>query len=189
KRGAEPDWDGYYEFCGRWLGHSSWAVMPDVIEGDEYFNDRLIAQWPFGEKGAPVCHMHERIARLERLCDLWPRVCIGSSADYAILRTPRWYRRMDEAMDVICDEDGTPPVALHMLRGMALVEDRFPFASVDSTDVAQNHNRNQNTARSLAERCDGKQCPARWRRVGQQLEHKARTPTNGGRSFGDPGTT
>ena len=57
---------------------------------------------------------------------------------------------------------GPVPVWLHMLRGMALSGSEYPFASVDSTDVARNHNRPHNDALQMALRWDGKQCPARW---------------------------
>ena len=56
----------------------------------------------------------------------------------------------------------TEAARVHMLRGMALSLQRWPFASVDSTDVAQNHNRPQNTAKAMADRWDAAQCPARW---------------------------
>jgi hypothetical protein len=56
-----------------------------------------------------------------------------------------------------------------MLRGMSLAGGPYPFASADSTDVARNHNRQQNTARAMADRWDAMQTPALWRRV-EQLE-------------------
>jgi len=59
--------------------------------------------------------------------------------------------------------DNSPPVWLHMLRGMALAGSEYPFASVDSTDIARNHNRPQNTVRGMADRWDARQCPGRWR--------------------------
>ena len=49
-----------------------------------------------------------------------------------------------------------------MLRGMSLAGGPYPFASVDSTDVAQNHNRPQNTPARMAARWDAMQCPSRW---------------------------
>jgi hypothetical protein len=50
-----------------------------------------------------------------------------------------------------------------MLRGMSLAGSIYPFASVDSTDVARNHNRPQNIARGMADKWDAIQCPARWK--------------------------
>lgn len=162
KIGAPTDWPGYYEWCDRWLGHpTTWAVIPDVIMGDEWDQDALIEQWPHGTRGAPVWHMHEDIDRLRRLTDEWPRVCIGSSAQYADLLTAAWCGRMDAAWNAIMRGRRRLPW-VHMLRGMQLVKHRWPFASVDSTDVARNHNRPQNTAKAMAERWDSRQCPALW---------------------------
>lgn len=162
RKGGVPDWPGYYAWCERWLEHqTTWAVIPDVIDGGEEENDRLIAEWPHGRRGAPVWHMHESIERLVRLAGEWPLVCIGSSGDYAVLETPRWHHRMEHAFNALCP-DGLPTTRLHMLRGMAQAGGPYPFFSVDSTDIAQNHNREQNTPRGMAERWDSLQCPTRW---------------------------
>jgi hypothetical protein len=106
----------YYGWCERWLEHrTTWAVIPDVIDGSEHENDRLLAAWPFGARGAPVWHMHEHIDRLLRLAEEWPRVCLGSSGSYRNVGDHQWRRRMAEAMDRLCP-DGPAPVWLHMLR-------------------------------------------------------------------------
>ena len=78
RRGIVIDWKNYYRRAEPWLRNSptTWAVIPDVIDGDEAANDLLIRQWPFGEAGAPVWHMHEPLDRLLRLADQWPKVCI-----------------------------------------------------------------------------------------------------------------
>src|SRR5262245_59192430 len=68
RTGRPTDWPDYYRWCERWLEYpTTWAVIPDVIDGDEADNDRLICEWPFGERGAPVWHLHEPI---QRLCEL-----------------------------------------------------------------------------------------------------------------------
>jgi hypothetical protein len=159
---ADVDWTGFYEWADRWLAYrTSWAVIPDVLAGGEAENDQLIEQWPHGQRGAPVWHMHESIDRLKRLCDQWERVCIGSSAEFRVVGSDAWHRRMSEAMNAIC-RTGRVPTWLHMLRGMAAARWGYPFASVDSTDIARNHNRPQNTARSMADIWDSVQCPAKW---------------------------
>lgn len=156
------DWAGFYEWAERWLAYrTSWAVIPDVIDGDEAANDDLIAQWPHGQRGAPVWHMHESIDRLKRLCDEWSRVCIGSSAEYRVVGSPAWHSRMTEAMNAIC-KTGRAPTWLHMLRGMAAARWGYPFASVDSTDIARNHNREHNSARKMADIWDAIQCAPHW---------------------------
>ena len=72
-------------------------------------------------------------------------------------------------MNALC-EGGYVPAWLHMLRGMALAGSQYPFASLDSTDVARNHNRPQNAAANMAAKWDAQQCPARWERRHVQME-------------------
>ncbi|KPL28535.1 MAG: hypothetical protein AMJ72_02645, partial [Acidithiobacillales bacterium SM1_46] len=89
------------------------------------------------------------------------RVCVGSTADYAVILSPAWVARMDRLWNEITKRHARTP-NVHMLRGMQLSAREWPFASVDSTDVAQNHNRPQNTARAMADRWDAANCPACW---------------------------
>lgn len=160
--GKPTDWPGYYAWCEQWLEyHTTWAVIPDVIGGDEARNDALIAQWPHGTRGAPVWHLNMPVARLLRLAEKWPRICVGSAGEYQTVGSPAWHARMAEAMNALCG-NGPSPVWLHMLRGMAMSKKRYPFASVDSTDVARNHNRPQHVAAAMAAGWDAHNCPARW---------------------------
>ncbi|WP_186148119.1 hypothetical protein [Burkholderia gladioli] len=139
------DWRPFYEWIGMLHRYPSFdfAVIPDVVDGDEAANDALLAEWPWRLTapwiGAPVWHLHESLSRLERLALAWPRVCLGSSGEFASVGTPIWYRRMAEAMDVVCDRDGRPVCKLHGLRMLNPdVFTRFPFASADSTNIARN---------------------------------------------------
>lgn len=167
-RGMVTDWPGYYAWCEPWLDYpTTWAVIPDVIGGSDEDNDALIAEWPHGQKGAPVWHMHEPLDRLLRLAQDWQRVCVGSSGEYAQVGSPAWTRRMEAAMDALCG-NGPVPVWLHMLRGLALCGSDFPFASADSTNVARNHGgtnmgRSRKSALRMASEIDARQCPGRWR--------------------------
>lgn len=171
--GRPTDWPAYYAWCERWLQHqTTWAVIPDLIDGDEEANDALIAQWPHGARGSPVWHMHEPVSRLLRLASEWPRICIGSSAQYRVVGSDRWHARMTEAMNALCG-NGPAPVWLHMLRGMALSGSGYPFASLDSTDVARNHNRPHNVAAEMAAKWDAQQCGAVWSRRPEQGEFAA----------------
>jgi hypothetical protein len=113
--------------------------------------------------------MDEPIHRLLKLCDEWPRVCIGSTAEYAVVLSDQWCRRIEEAFNQIAKRHRFTPW-IHMLRGMQCSGREFPFASVDSTDVAQNHNRPQNTARGMADRWDAMQCPGAWMLRPEQME-------------------
>lgn len=155
-------WEDFYRWVEPWLEYrTTWAVIPDVIDGTEEENDHLMEEWPHGLRGAPVWHMHESTYRLKMLCAEWPRVCIGSSGEYRVVGDDKWHRRMDEAMNEVCG-NGPAPTWFHMLRGMSVVDAGYPFASVDSTDIAQNHNRPQNTVKQMVDRWDARNAPARW---------------------------
>lgn len=164
KSGKPTDWPIYYEWCDQWLHYpTTWAIPPDVIDAPSQEQDALLNEWPHGKRQAgPVWHLNEPVYRLCRLVDDgWSRVCFGSTADYAIVMSPSWQKRMDEVWNQLAATFGrTPPI--HMLRGMRCSGLRWPFASLDSTDVARNHNRPQNTASGMADRWDAVQCPGRW---------------------------
>lgn len=143
-RAGEPvtDWTPYYEFAAsaKKQPNCDFAVIPDVIDGTEADNDALLAEWPLPIWfGAPVWHLHESLDRLDRLASTYPRVCLGSSGEYAEIGTERWWRRMNTAMRVICDDAGHPKCRLHGLRMLdPRVFSRFPFASADSVNIGRN---------------------------------------------------
>lgn len=143
RKGAPiQDWGPFYEWaatCKR-IPSCDFAVIPDVIDGGEEDNDALIAEWPLPRWfGAPVWHMHESLQRLERLAAAWPRVCIGSSGEFATIATTAWWGRMAQALRVICDDDGQPLVKLHGLRMLNPdIFSRIPFSSADSTNIGRN---------------------------------------------------
>lgn len=141
RAGKPTDWPGYYAFVDEWRSHPGcdWALIPDVIDGDESANDDLIAAWPFHDFGVPVWHLHESIDRLARLCVEWPRVAIGSSGDYATVGNASWWLRMGAALARVNGPDGRPLAKLHGLRMLnPKVFERLPLASADSTNVARN---------------------------------------------------
>jgi len=161
RTGKPTNWPAYYAWCDPWLDTpTTWAVIPDRIDGDEATQDALLLEWPHGKKGAPVWHMHESIDRLLRLVDEWPRVCFGSSGAYWQVLSERWEARADEAWNAIAKRHRRTP-NIHMLRGMQLSGKRWPFSSVDSTDVARNWHVKRN-AREMADRWDVSQCPSRF---------------------------
>ena len=143
-RGGNPvqDWRPYYAWAADCLRIPScdFAVIPDVIDGDENANNRLLYEWPLPTWfGAPVWHMHETLARLEHLASRYPRVCIGSSGEYSVVGNPIWWKRIVEIMRVVCDDQGRPRVRLHGLRMLnPRVFTELPFASADSTNIGRN---------------------------------------------------
>lgn len=169
------DWPAFYDWCEPWLAfHTTWAVIPDVIDGDAAANDRLLERWPFGQRGAPVWHPHEPIERLLTLAASWSRVCIGGSAAYPQIRSRAWHARIAEAMNALCG-DGPPPTWLHLLRGMALAGAHYPIASADSSSLARNHKgapsrrRPPRDPEKQAREVASRQCPAHWRASSTQL--------------------
>lgn len=144
KRGAVLDVGGYLAWVAEWCKHPgfAWALIPDVIDGDEAANDALIERFVaagLDRHGVPVWHMHESTARLARLCGDWPTVALGSSGQWATPGTAAWWARMSQAMDAICDGAGRPAARLHGLRMMdPAIFTRLPLASADSTNAAVN---------------------------------------------------
>ena len=146
-KSGEPvtDWSRYYAWVADLHRYPNFdfAVIPDVIDGDEQANDALLAEWPWQARhahvGAPVWHMHESIDRLQRLANDWPRICIGSSGQFATVGDHRWWVRMADAMNAITDKHGLPITKLHGLRMLNTdVFRRLPLSSADSTNIAQN---------------------------------------------------
>lgn len=142
KNGEQVSIPMYAAWVMEWYRHPAfdWCLIPDIIDGSEKDNDRLIAEWPLPRPvSVPVWHLHESMQRLETLCNEWQRVAIGSSGQYATIGTASWWRRMSEAMDVCCDREGRPITRLHGLRMLnPTIYSQFPFSSCDSTNVARN---------------------------------------------------
>lgn len=166
-RGAEFDVQGYYAWLDSRLVPPHWAVVPDEIGGDEQAQRRMVGTWPYSKQlGAPVWHMHLPIGYLLRLLETWPKVCFGSSAEYWQVGSDAWRRRADEAWNAIAQSGGRPWV--HMLRGLAMVDEHWPFASADSTNIARSHATRGRPA-AMAASIDRRQTPARWRAPAEQL--------------------
>lgn len=134
------DWADYYAWAEECLHIPScdFAVVPDVIDGDEAQNDQLLAECPLPPWfAAPVWHMHESLDRLARLMALYPRVCLGSSGDFAKVGSSQWWGRMAQVMRMACDDRGRPRARLHGLRMLnPEVFRHLPLASADSTNIA-----------------------------------------------------
>lgn len=141
KQGGELDVPGYVDWCDEWRRHPGfdWALIPDVIEGDEAANDALLADWPRHIRGVPVWHMHESLDRLVRLGNEWAVVALGSSGQWARPGTESWWQRMTSALNALCDREGRPPCRLHGLRMLdPAIFSKIPLASADSTNAAVN---------------------------------------------------
>lgn len=150
KQGGEVDVPGYCAWVREYERHPGFdfAIIPDDIDGTEFDNDQMLAQWTCGERmrcrGVPVWHLHESFERLDRLCrgveaGVYERIALGSSGKWATPGTDEWWERMEEVRPVVCDSSGRPRVKLHGLRMLApTIFSHIPFASADSTNIAQN---------------------------------------------------
>ena len=71
-----------------------------------------------------------------------------------------WERRADSAFNEMTKRGYSPWV--HMLRGLAMAGDKYPFASADSANVARHHNEMNMCPERMARRIDAVQCPSFW---------------------------
>lgn len=166
-QGKEVDDAKLYAWLEARLGHPHWAVVPDVIDGPVEQQRELVSQWPFPKHlGSPVWHMALPIDYLLELVDEWPRICFGSSGLYWQVGSPAWERRADEAFNELAKRGPLPWI--HMLRGLALSGDRWPFASADSVNVARNFKDGSICPERMARRIDAIQCPIKWAARPQQ---------------------
>lgn len=135
------DFSGYAEWAAKWVRHPAvdWCVIPDIIDGSEAENDELLARWALpAAVSVPVWHLHESLDRLMRLLS-YPRIALGSSGDFSTIGNDLWWKRIVEAMRVVCDESGIPRTKIHGLRMLDPgVFSKLPFSSADSCNVARN---------------------------------------------------
>jgi hypothetical protein len=89
---------------------------------------------------APVWHMSLSLDWLLEIANNYDRFCFGSSGAYWQVGSESWCRRADQAWNELTKRGFKPWV--HMMRGLALCGDIYPFASADSTNVARNFKNN-----------------------------------------------
>lgn len=161
-RGAAFDIFGFYEWVEPHLTHPHWAVVPDVIDGDVEEQRAMVKTWPYRKSlGLPVWHLGLPIAYLLELCEVWERVCFGSTAQYWRLGTEAWCRRMDEAFNALTRTFGRLPW-IHGLRMLGQSSGPWPLASADSVNVARNFKDSYRCANCMAQRIDATNPPTRW---------------------------
>jgi len=136
------DFKGYRSWCDEWIHHPAvdWCVIPDVIDGGEVENDKLLSAWYLPNHcSVPVYHFDEPLLRLACLMDHYPRIALGSSGKFMQVGTRAWWMRTAEIMKVVCDENGVPKVKLHGMRMLdPKVFGKMPLASADSCNVGIN---------------------------------------------------
>lgn len=161
-KGKAFDFNGYYEWLEDKIGHPHWAVVPDVIGGNFEEQKILLQTWPYPKDfGCPVWHLDKPIDYLLELADNWPKVCFGSSGDYWQVGSSSWCHRVDKAFNALSSRHSKLPW-VHMLRGLSLCGEYFPFASADSTNVARNFKCQKKDPEKMARKLDAIQCPINW---------------------------
>ena len=169
-KGIEINFDKFYKWVEPRLGHPHWAVVPDIIDGEEEDNLKLINQWPFRKEcAAVVWHLSESIDHLFKLIDLgFGKIAFGSSKEYWKVGSKDWEKRMDEVFNSLAKNGSIPWI--HMMRGLSLGGKRWPFASADSANVARNYSQREVTAEYMARQIDTSQCPVVWKLKHTQQE-------------------
>ncbi|MFW3357359.1 hypothetical protein [Aliarcobacter butzleri] len=150
-KNKEINWNKYYSWVSKNYEKIDYYIIPDVIDGTEKENDNLINEFfmkvRFGygfhhlySKAIPVWHIDESLERLSKLMQCFKYIAFGSSGKYSRLGTENWHNRMNDAMKIVCDENGKPKVKIHMLRCLnPKIFTQYPFYSGDSTNLARNH--------------------------------------------------
>jgi len=181
--GGQLDLDGYIRWCEEWHRHPGfdWALIPDLIDGDEADNDALLRAWPKRIVGVPIYHLQEDPGRLLRLAESYPLVALRSGPrSWSLAGTTGWWGRMAIVLDAICDEHGRPLCKLHGQQMMAPdIFTALPLASVDGScaDMDQRagrFGRYQAPAKLqrnmvLADRLEALTSAPAWQRPQQQL--------------------
>lgn len=164
-RGLPLDVKGYYAWLEPILVAPHWAVVPDVINGTLQDQYAMLSTWPrevLGyENAAAVFHLHEPLDHLNFLCNAYSKICLGSSGEFWQLGTAKWIGRMDEIFNYLVRRDRRIPW-IHGLRMLGQVGGGWPFASADSTNVAQNWKRDTGSADAKAAGIDAEQPAAKW---------------------------
>mgnify|MGYP003628308358 CR=1 FL=1 len=155
----------FHIWIEQYLAHPHWAVIPDQIDGSVEDNIALINEWHHQDSlSAPVWHLNEPIEHLLFLADNWGRVCFGSSGEYWEIGSVAWCFRVDKAFNALAKRFNPLPW-IHMMRGLSLAGQHWPFASADSTSVARHcgdTNRRNRSAGDMAVEIDSRQCPINW---------------------------
>lgn len=136
----DAHWTRYYLWIVKWIGLIDWFIIPDVIEGSEDENDRLVDRVPASlvNKAVPVWHSDESLDRLASLCKRFNRVAIGLCGPHRITMSKAAQDRLQEAFTRIYVEESIE-VKIHGLRMLdGRVLGKFPLDSGDSSFVAVN---------------------------------------------------
>lgn len=115
------------------------ALIPDVIMGEEKENDELVASWDSEHIGIPVYHLGEPVDRFFRLAKDFKKIAFGSTDLWPRNGSKGWWKHMADFMDTITDSRGVMPVKVHGLRMLdPKLFQYLPLHSGDSTNAGVN---------------------------------------------------
>lgn len=143
KTGGQIDYPKYLGWVRELhrLPNYDWCLIPDIIDGDEAENKKLVQKWRDDApeiKSVPVWHLHESFDYLTWLIENFEIVALGSSGQWRIPGSDGWWRRMAEVMKVVCDKDGVPYRKIHGLRMLnPNIFTQMPLSSADSTNAGR----------------------------------------------------
>lgn len=167
-RGARLDPEKFYAWIEPILAPPHWAVVPDAIGGSVEEQHKLISTWPretFGYKNAcAVWHLDKPFSWLHNLIAAFPKVAIGSAGEFWKVGSDKWAHRMDETFNEIERVHKTMPW-IHGMRMLGQAAERWPLASADSTNVAQNFSKRTGCAECMAAPIDREQPSMVWKRA------------------------
>ena len=125
----------------------------------------MLASWPRHALGydnaCAVFHLHMPLTHLHFLCNAYPKVALGSSAEYWDVGSPLWCGRMDEIFNALARRETKMPW-IHGLRMLGQMDGGWPFASADSVNVGRNFKTRDIPAETLAAKLDAKNPSAKW---------------------------
>ena len=161
-KGKVFDKEAYINWLDDKLYAANWAVIPDVIDGTVEDQKTISSSWPYPKHlSAIVWHMHLPLDWLREIIDNYPRFCFGSSGQYWKVGNADWSRRADQAWEIIEKSNARPWV--HMMRGLKLSKERWPFASADSTNVARHYReRKSQCPKEMSDIIDAVQPPLKF---------------------------
>lgn len=172
-RGKPLDLRGFYEWIEPVLAPPHFAVIPDAIGGDVEQQHKMIASWPWETLGykdsCAVWHLDKPFSHLHYLIFAFPKVAIGSAGEFWDVGSDKWCRRMDETFNEIERVHKRMPW-IHGMRMLGQANGRWPLASADSTNVAQNFKRNTGRALPMADAIDCVNPIAKWKKAALQGE-------------------
>lgn len=153
----------YIQWLDDKLYGANWAVVPDKIGGSVSEQREYSSDWPYPDHlSCYVWHMDLPLGWLKELVEEKPFIAFGSSGKYWKVMSPEWKDRADQAWELIEKVGNRNKV--HMMRGLKVCGQRWPFASADSSNIARNHGSHavKKCTREMADRIDSIQSPLRF---------------------------